>query len=47
MVSAALACAQTGASRAAVQRSLAVMQAGGLIREVTGQGRYRVWTAKV
>jgi hypothetical protein len=47
MVSAALACAQTGASRAAVQRSLAAMQAGGLIREVTGQGRYRVWTAKV
>jgi Fe2+ or Zn2+ uptake regulation protein len=33
----------TGASRAAVQRNLAWMEARGLIREVTGQGRYRMW----
>lgn len=34
----------TGASRAAVQRNLALMQARGLLREVTGQGRFRFWT---
>jgi hypothetical protein len=33
----------TRASRAAVQRNLAWMDARGLIREVTGQGRYRMW----
>ena len=33
----------TGASRAAVQRNLAWMEAHGLIREVTGQGRFRMW----
>jgi Fe2+ or Zn2+ uptake regulation protein len=33
----------TGASRAAVQRNLAWMEAKGLTREVTGQGRYRMW----
>lgn len=32
-----------GASRAAIQRNLAWMEASGLIREVTGQGRYRMW----
>jgi Fe2+ or Zn2+ uptake regulation protein len=37
--------ALTGASRAAVQRNLAWMEARGLIREVTGQGRYRMWRA--
>lgn len=37
----------TGASKATVQRNLTLMQARGLIREVTGQGRYRVWTARV
>ena len=47
MVSAALAEAHSGASSAAVQRGLAAMQARGLIREVTGQGRYRIWTAKL
>ena len=35
----------TGASRAAVQRNLAWMEAQGLIREVTGQGRFRIWKA--
>lgn len=36
-----------GVSRAAVQRNLAWMEARGLIREVTGQGRFRVWRAAV
>ncbi|SDW22801.1 helix-turn-helix domain-containing protein [Roseicitreum antarcticum] len=45
LVSAAMAEAQTGASRAAVQRNLAMLENEGLIREVTGQGRYRFWTA--
>ena len=47
LVSAPMAEAMTGASRAAVQRNLAWMEARGLIREVTGQGRYRMWQAIV
>ena len=43
LVSAHMAETLTGASRAAVQRNLAWMQAHGLIREVTGQGRFRMW----
>ena len=43
LVSAPMAEVLTGASRAAVQRNLAWMDARGLIREVTGQGRYRMW----
>ena len=43
LLSAPMAEALTGASRAAVQRNLAWMQARGLIREVTGQGRFRLW----
>lgn len=43
LVSAPMAEAVTGASRAAVQRNLAWMEANGLIREVTGQGRFRMW----
>ncbi len=43
LVSAPMAEALTGASRATVQRNLAWMEARGLIREVTGQGRYRMW----
>ena len=35
--------AMTGSSRAAVQRNLNWMEERGLIREVTGQGRYRMW----
>lgn len=34
-----------GASRAVVQRDLTVMEKRGLIREVTGQGRFRMWRA--
>jgi hypothetical protein len=45
LVSAPMAEARTGASRAAVQRNLAWMQARGPIREVTGPGRYRMWRA--
>ncbi|HHX91827.1 MAG TPA: hypothetical protein GX700_19095 [Paracoccus sp.] len=45
LVSAPMAEAMTNSSRAAVQRNLAWMEAHGLIREVTGQGRYRMWRA--
>jgi len=47
LVSAPLAEAETGGSRAAVQRNLDLLVARGLAREVTGQGRYRVWAARV
>jgi len=47
LVSAPMAEAKTGASRAAVQRNLNWMAARGLIRETTGQGRYRFWTAQL
>lgn len=43
LVSAPMAEALSGASRAAVQRNLAWMEVHGLIREVTGQGRFRMW----
>ena len=35
----------TGASKAGVRRNLAVLQARGLVSEITGQGRFRVWRA--
>jgi len=47
MLGAAQAEAETGASRAAVLRNLDLLEARGLAREVTGQGRFRVWAAKV
>jgi hypothetical protein len=34
----------SNASRAAIQRNLAWMEAHGLIREVTGHRRYRMWS---
>ncbi|MGK8236640.1 helix-turn-helix domain-containing protein [Roseovarius sp. MS2] len=43
LVSAPMTETQIGASRAAVQRNLAWMEKYGLIREVTGQGRFRMW----
>jgi hypothetical protein len=43
LVSVPMAEALTGASRAAVQRNMVWMESRGLIREVTGQGRYRMW----
>lgn len=47
IVSAPMAETLTHVSRAAVQRNLAWMESKGLIREVTGQGRFRVWRASV
>lgn len=47
MLAAPQAEAATGASRAAVQRNLDTLVARGLVREVTGQGRFRVWAAGV
>lgn len=44
-VSAPMAESVTGASRAAVQRNLDLFSQRGLVRELTGQGRYRVWMA--
>lgn len=47
MIAAPQAEAETGASRAAVQRNLDTLAERGLIREITGQGRFRVWAAKL
>jgi DNA-binding IclR family transcriptional regulator len=38
---------ETGASRAAVLRNLDLLVKQRLVREVTGQWRFRVWAAKV
>lgn len=45
LVTASMGEVMTNSSRAAVQRNLVWMEARGLIREVTGQGRYRMWRA--
>ena len=47
LVSAPLLEQQTTASRAAVQRNMLRFQELGLIREVTGQSRFRFWRAAV
>lgn len=47
MVSAPMAEMISGVSRAAVQRNIAWMQDHGLVREVTGQGRFRMWRAAI
>ena len=47
IVSASMAETLTGASRAAVQRNLAWMEERGLVYEVTGQGRFRMWSISV
>ena len=47
LVSAPIAEAPTGVMSAAVQRNLAWMEAQGLIREVTGQGKFRMWRADI
>ena len=39
--------AETGASRPALHRNLGLFEARGLVREVTGQGRFKVWAARV
>ncbi len=46
-LSAEMAEVRTGASRAAVQRNLDRLAALGLVKEVTGQRRYRYWTAAI
>lgn len=46
MLGAAQAVLETGASRAAVLRNLDQLMRRGLVREVTGHGRFRVWAAK-
>lgn len=43
LVSAPMAETLTRASRAAIQRNLVWMESRGLIREITGQGRFRIW----
>lgn len=45
MVTGPMAEALTGTSTASVLRNLTLMERRGVLREVTGQGRYRVWTA--
>lgn len=47
LVTAPMAEVLTGASRAAVQRNLALMEERGLIREVTQQGRFRMWRTAI
>ena len=43
VLSAEMAAARSGASRAAMRRNLAEFERRGLVREVTGQDRYRFW----
>jgi hypothetical protein len=47
LVSAPMAEALTSSSRAAIQRNLSWMEAQGLVRELTGQGRYRMWRTTI
>lgn len=47
MLSAPMAERLAGTSRAAAQRNLAMLEARGLVRELTGQGRFRFWAAAV
>jgi DNA-binding MarR family transcriptional regulator len=47
MLGAGQAGSETGASRAAVLRNLDLLVRRDLVREVTGQGRFRVWAARV
>lgn len=44
-LSAEMAAAAAGVSKVGARRNLALLQKRGLIRETTGQDRYRVWTA--
>ena len=47
LVSAPMAEAMTGTSRTAVQRNLTWLENKGLVKEVTGQGRFRMWRAAI
>jgi len=46
LVSADMLSRSTGASKAAIRRNMATLQARGLVREVTGHERYRFWGVK-
>lgn len=46
VVSAEMIAEESGASKAAVRRNLATFEGRGLVREVTGQERFRFWTLK-
>ncbi len=45
-LSAEMAARLTGSSRAAALRNLTWFEENGLVREITGQGRFRIWAAK-
>ena len=47
LVSAPLAEAEARVSRATVQRNFERLMRRGVVREITGQGRYRIWTARM
>jgi hypothetical protein len=47
LLSAPMAAGIAGVSRASVHRGLDALAARGLVREVTGQGRFRFWTARL
>jgi len=47
MLAAAQVEGEAGASRGAVLRNLDLLEARGLVCEVTGQGRFRAWAARV
>ena len=47
LLSAPMAESMTGASRAAVQRNRARMESHGLVHEVTGQRRFRMWRVAI
>ena len=44
-VSAGMAARATGTSTAGARRNLGRLEAAGLVREITGQGRFRFWQA--
>lgn len=46
-ITAPLAEERLDANRATIQRNFELLASHGLIREITGQDRYRVWTAKI
>lgn len=46
-ITAPLAEEQLNANRATIQRNFELLASHGLIREITGQDRYRVWTASI
>lgn len=47
LLAASEAAALAGCSRAAAERNLALLEGRGLLREMTGQGRFRLWSAAI